>query len=79
MYYNNNIDFSATYTVEPIDDNNVRLIATSQDGNSVVKQPVSKLQKLADIQTMIAGLQAQKINADAQIAFLNNLSTLIEG
>lgn len=79
MLYNNNIDYSATYTKEDVDENNIKLIATSQDGNSVIKQTVSKLQKLADIQTNIANLQAQKAGADTQIAFLKNLTTMIEG
>ncbi len=73
------IDYNATYTVELVDNETIRLTSTLNSGETIKKEVVSKVRKLADIESTVTELQELNTSNDEKITFLNELTTLING
>lgn len=75
------IDYTMTYAAEYVDADNVRIVATSADGNSINKRVVSKLQILADLQTTknanTSALATQTANTAGNNGMIDDLTSII--
>lgn len=80
MYYPNTINYQASYEAEASDGGNV-LITSEYTVNGVTtinKEISSKIQKLAELQSLAASLIFQKTDIEAKIQFISDLKSSIE-
>lgn len=79
MYpYNFNFDQAAEYTVETVDESTIKVIASTNNGDTVIKQTISKIQRLAEIEGLKETFNNQIANFTNQLNKLNDLKTSIE-
>lgn len=75
------INYNAVYDITLIDSETVKILTTTNNGDVVEKEVVSKLQKLADLEKLktdiTSGLTSATADADTKIAFIDDITTRI--